>query len=134
MALPDVTRIALNKHYEGDLSDFTVEFVQGRLDEVVDKIESRWGGVVSARLASGALKQRLYEAVVCRVASRVLRNPEGYRSEQEGGYQYNLSAAVASGTLWFTDDDIRDLTGSGPNGATAVGTARVSRDRPGFVS
>jgi hypothetical protein len=134
MALPDVNRSVLAKHYEGDTSSFSNDFVQGRLDEAVDKIEARWGAVVSARLASGALKTRLYEAVVCRVATRVLRNPEGYRSEQEGGYQYNLSAAVASGTLWFTDDDARDLTGIGLNGGTVLGTASVSRLSPGFVS
>ena len=133
MALPDISVETLPKHYEGDLSDFTNEFVQGRLDEVVDKIESRFGPIVEARLASQQLKARLYEAIVCRVATRVYRNPEGYRSETEGGYQYNLSAAVASGTLWFTDDDIADLTGSNPKGTPMVGTVTVGQHRVGWV-
>lgn len=133
MALPDVPHAKLARHYEGDLSDFTDEFVQGRLDEVVDKIESRFGAIVEARLASQQLKTRLYEAVVCRLATRVYRNPEGFRSETEGGYQYNLSAAVASGTLWFTDDDIADLTGSNPKGTPMIRTVTVAQHRVGWV-
>lgn len=134
MALPDVDRNVLPDHYEGDLSQFSARFVQGRLNEVVDKIESRWGSLVEARLSSGALKTRLYEAIVCRLATRVYRNPEGYRSEQEGTYQYSLSAAVASGTIWFTDEDQIDLTGIDPKGAGVFGTATVGRHKPGFVS
>lgn len=133
MALPDVSKDVLPKHYEGDLSEFSGDFVQGRLDEVVDKIESRWGAQVAARLANGKLKKRLYEAIVCRVATRVFRNPEGYRREQEGTYSYDLSAAVASGTLWFTDEDVRDLTGNGPEGAPMVGTVGIGRHRPGWA-
>lgn len=134
MALPDVDKGVLPRHYEGDLSHFSAEYVQGRLDEVVDKIESRWGSIVQARLDSGKLKPRLYQAVVCRLATRVYRNPEGYRGETEGGYSYNLSAAVASGTIWFTADDEQDLTGINPNGPTVPGTASIGRHRPGFTS
>lgn len=134
MALPDVDRTVLSKHYEGDLSSLTNEYVQGRLDEVVDKIETRWGALVQARLDTGKLKLRLYEAIVCRLATRVYRNPEGYKSETEGTYQYDLSAAVASGTLWFTDDDTYDLTGIDPKGTgNAVGTIGIGRYRPGWV-
>jgi hypothetical protein len=133
MALPDVTLDVLPKHYEGDLSQFKDEFVQARLDEVVDKVENRYGSLVAGRLRSGRLKARLYEAVICRLATRVYRNPEGYRSETEGSYQYNLSAAVASGTIWFTDDDIHDLTGTSPKGSPIVGTVRVGRLDPGFA-
>ncbi|GAA2577339.1 hypothetical protein [Microbacterium binotii] len=130
MALPDVGADLLPQHYDGDLSQFTAEFVQARLNEVVDKIESRYGSHVEARLTSGKLKARLYEAIVCRVATRVYRNPEGFRSETEGSYQYNLSAAVASGTLWFTDDDIADLTGAPAKGIPMVGTVTIGRFAP----
>lgn len=134
MALPDVDASMLYRHYEGDLSLLSEEYVQARLNEVVDKIEARWGALVKARLDSGALKARLYEAIVCRLATRVFRNPEGYRSETEGQYSYNLSAAVASGTLWFTADDEYDLTGINPVGPSMVGTATIGRHSPGFVS
>ena len=126
MALPDVPDSVIPKHYEGDLSDFTDEFIQARLDEVVDKIEARWGTVVQQRLNNGKLKQRTYEAVVVRVASRLFRNPDGFESESEGQYDYKLRATVASGTLWFTDDDERDLTGIDPKATALPRTARLS--------
>lgn len=126
MALPDVPITVISKHYEGNLSDFTDDFVQARLDEVVDKIESRWGAVVQRRLSSGALKTRTYQAIVVRVAARLFRNPEGYESESEGQYDYRLRATVASGTLWFTDDDETDLTGVRPGATRIPGTVGLT--------
>ena len=35
--LPDVLALALTNHYEGDLSGYTSTYLQGRLNEVVDK-------------------------------------------------------------------------------------------------
>ncbi|MGO2188186.1 MAG: hypothetical protein ACTH4Y_08055 [Microbacterium gubbeenense] len=126
MALPDVPLKAIDKHYEGDPSDFTDDYLQGRLDSVVDKIENRWGSIVEARLSSGKLKERTYEEIVVRVAARVFRNPEGFKSEKEGQYDYEVSAAVASGTIWFTTDDERDLTGIDPNAQNIPRTAGLS--------
>lgn len=126
MALPDVPITVISKHYEGNLSDFTDDFVQARLDEVVDKIESRWGAAVQRRLSSGALKTRTYQAIVVRVAARLFRNPEGYESESEGQYDYRLRATVASGTLWFTDDDETDLTGVRPGATRIPGTVGLT--------
>ena len=129
--LPEVTHEDIPKFWYGDTSEFTPDYLNGKLGEVVDKIASRWGSVVARRLASGALTDRLYRGTVVRVASRVFSNPEGYKSEAEGGYNYELNAAVASGTIWFTDDDIADLTGEDPKSkGTMMGTITVSRHRP----
>jgi len=40
---------------------------------------------------------------------RVLRNPEGYKSESEDGYSYTLSALDASGNIWFPANDLDEL-------------------------
>lgn len=129
--LPEVTPDDIPKFWHGDTSEFTEEYLGGKLGEVVDKIASRWGALVARRLASGALTERLYKSTVVRVASRVFSNPEGFRSEAEGGYNYELNAAVASGTIWFTDEDITDLTGEDPKSkGTVMGTITVSRHRP----
>jgi hypothetical protein len=40
---------------------------------------------------------------------RVLRNPEGYRSESDGDYSYTLSVQVASGLLDILDGEWRLL-------------------------
>lgn len=132
--LPDVPVTDIAKHYNGDIGDFTQPFLEGKLGEVVDQINVRWGSLVRSRLDSGALPQRLYNAVVIRVAARVLSNPEGFRKENEGGYGYEINPAVGSGTLWFTDVDIEDLTGSNPKRPIGrVGTATIGRHRPGWV-
>lgn len=135
MPLPDVPAAKIANHSPADLTGLSAEFLQGKLNEVVDQITVRWGSLVEARLASGKLPQRLYEAVVVRVAARVFENVEGYKSEQEGQYQYERSAAVASGHLWFTEDDERDLTGTVTSRKShgPIGTVQTPRNRPGFA-
>ena len=133
-SLPDVHVTEIKKHYSGDIDDFEQPFLEGKLGEVVDQINVRWGTLVESRLNSGALPTRLYNAVVVRVAARVFENPEGYRKENEGGYGYEINPAVGSGTLWFTDTDIEDLTGQNPKRpAGRIGTATIGRHRTGWV-
>lgn len=135
MSLPDVGVDDIPKHYSGDLEDFTPDFLAGKLGEAVDMIHSRYGNIVERRLESGELTTRLYTGIVVRIASRVFANPEGFRKENEGGYGYEINAAVGSGTLWFTDDDILDLTGTHPKAdkrpGFKIGTASIGLHRPG---
>ena len=44
----------------------------------------------------------------------VVRTPEGYSSESEGGYSYGLRPVVSSGNLWLTQDDVEVLVGAQP--------------------
>lgn len=131
--LPDVKIEKIPSYYSGDTSGFTDAYLQGKLDEVVDQINVRWGDTVEARLASGKLPLRLYDAVVVRAAGRVFANEDGFKKENEGQYGYEVSALVASGYLWFTDIDEKDLTGKvsikKPMGK--IGTISVSRHIPG---
>lgn len=131
--LPDVKVHVIPNHYAGDTTQFTPEFLQGKLDEVVDQISTRWGSVVAARLASGKLPERLYRAVVVRVASRVFGNEDGFKKENEGQYGYEINPLVASGYLWFTDIDEKDLTGAvAPKKGGRVGTVTIGRHSPGW--
>lgn len=129
--LPDVNVDKIPNHYSGDTSEFTEDFLQGKLDEVVDQINVRWGSIVASRLRSGALPLRLYEAVVVRVAARVFGNEDGFKKENEGQYGYEVSPLVASGYLWFTDIDEKDLTGAvAPKKGGKIGTATIGRHIP----
>ncbi|WP_100813017.1 hypothetical protein [Microbacterium lacus] len=136
--LPDVAANTAPAHYAGDLEalGLTTPFVTGKLNEVVDLISVRWGSIVEERLRTGKLPTRLYKAVVWRVASRVFENVEGLKKETEGAYGYERSAAVASGTLWFTEDDERDLTGTVQlkKSGGRIGTATLHPHRPGFLA
>jgi hypothetical protein len=126
--LPDVSATLIPTHYSGDVSEFGDAFLQGKLNEVVDQINVRWGTIVESRLASGALPLRLYQAVVVRAAARVFSNEDGYKEEHEGQYGFQVDPLVASGYLWFTDIDEKDLTGTvgpkkhnGPIGTVTIG-------------
>lgn len=129
--LPEVTHADVPKFYAGDIDDLTTDFVDGKLGEVVDQITDRWGTLVKKRLASGRLTDRLYRATVVRIAGRVFANTDGFKKETGGQYGYEVNAAVASGTIWFTDDDIRDLTGTHPKQSNVIGTAKIGRHEPG---
>lgn len=132
--LPDVAVTEIPKYYSGDTADFDPQFLEGKLGEVVDQINVRWGSIVESRLASGALPLRLYNAVVVRAASRVFSNEDGFSEEHEGQYGFKVNALVASGYLWFTDIDERDLTGTvASKKGGRVGTATVRRHSPGWL-
>jgi hypothetical protein len=128
--LPDVTNDDVPNHWDGDLEDFTPEYINGKLREVVGIIRSRYGAAVRRRLANGDIDDFLFKAIVVRVASRVWANTDGFKRENAGQYGYEVNAAVASGTIWFTDDDEFDLTGVHPKKSNVIGTATIGRHHP----
>ncbi|WP_114589421.1 hypothetical protein [Microbacterium arborescens] len=131
--LPEVTHDEISKYWHGDVDDLSPDYLDGKLGEVVDIIASRYGAQVLERLRSGKLTDRLYRATVVRVAARVWANLDGFRKENEGTYGYEINPAVGSGTIWFTDGDIEDLTGRNPKAKGAegrIGTITVGRHRP----
>lgn len=121
--LPTMTVEELKDRSEIALDNFKEKYLENLIRQGIDRINTRWGARVAARLRSGVLPVELYKDVVARSVMRVVRNPEGYTSEQEGNYQYSLRAQVASGYLWFTDDDVIDLLGV--TGGQVLGTKRV---------
>lgn len=127
MALPAVTYATLAEEYEGDIEDFgfTRRWFERKLGAAVAKAESRWGSRIQERLDGGRLAEVTYQAVICEAVLRVARNTDGYRSEQEGNYQYEQDATVASGKLFFTDENEADLTGIHPRKSSRIGTATV---------
>ena len=126
--LPDVDIDEIPKYSNVDTSEFGEDYLEGKLGEVVDAIKVRWGSVVAARLASGKLPLRLYNAVVVRVAARVFGNEDGFKKENEGQYGYELNQLAASGYVWFSDIDERDLTGRvTPKKPGRAGTATLRR-------
>lgn len=52
---------------------------------------------------------RLVRRVERSAAARVLRNPDGYRQENEGGYGYQLDTRAASGFLLILDSEWDEL-------------------------
>lgn len=100
------------KRYEGDLGRFPKEFVETQISDAVDYADARWGSFIEGRLAAKVLTPGLYQRVIADAVLRVLRNPQGLASEGDGGYSYTTRATVASGNLWFTQDDVELLSGT----------------------
>jgi len=62
-------------------------------------------GMFDEKVATGAISREAVVMVQCNAVIRVLRNPEGFRSEQEGDYLYSRDAVMASGQLRLLPDE-----------------------------
>jgi hypothetical protein len=112
MALPEVVTDDVQARYEGDLlTEFSTIYISTQLQDAVDFVGNRWRALIESRLASGILTPNLYKRTIADAVLRVIRNPGGLASENEGGYGYATRPDVASGNLWFTDTDVETLTG-----------------------
>ncbi len=116
------------RYLEGNLGDqFTRQQVEMQILDAVDYTAGRWGTTLTTRISDGRLTANLYKRVIANAVLRVLRNPEGYTSESEGGYSYGLRSTVSSGDLWFTDDEVAIL--SGADQTVGPGTIGIGLDR-----
>ncbi|WP_159794463.1 Gp19/Gp15/Gp42 family protein [Puerhibacterium puerhi] len=116
----------LRDRAEGDvLAGYSDAYLMTKIGDAVAFIDDMVPAA-KRRLQSGQLSQRTYIKTVCDVVLRVLRDPEGYRSESDGTYSYTRSATVASGDMWLTNNDLTVLRGTT---TPVVGTIGLSADR-----
>lgn len=98
--------------YHLPIEDELRPLVETRLEDAEAKIRSR-----IPALDEMILQGRVSEATVIRVTAeaviRLVRNPDGYISETDGSYTYQLSYGSGSSELTITRDDWRDLGVSG---------------------
>lgn len=100
--------------YERDIPDDRSPYLLALIGEAVQVLASKVGDL--DQFPPATVKMLIIRAVM-----RVLRNPEGFTSESEGTYNYNLSQRVASGSIWFPDDEIGMLVPVG----VGVGSIRM---------
>jgi len=112
MASVTVSIDDVKARYEGDLGRFPEAFVKTQISDAVDYADARWGTFIEQRLTSKVITEGLYKRIISDAVLRVLRNPQGLASEGDGGYSYTTRATVASGNLWFTQDDVELLSGT----------------------
>jgi hypothetical protein len=85
--------------------------------KLISKAEVRLAAMVAARggdlavLAANPIKLALIQDVLENAVARVLRNPDGIRSESEGDYSYTLNSLDAAGNVWFPGDDVDAIFG-----------------------
>lgn len=113
VVLPTVPYKWVCDAYEGDSDELGREaYVESKIRHTTGKLVTRYGARIAARIASGALSEELYKDTVAEAVLRVVRNPEGFTTEQQGNYSYGLRASVASGYLMFTAENMLDLLGA----------------------
>ncbi len=96
---------------------------QAMLDDASSIVRRRVGDV-DARLVDPDYA-RLVAAVVVAMVLRVLRNPDGKRSETIDDYSYTRDQATASGALYLEDDAAALL---------AVSSSEAFTVRPSYVA
>src|SRR5690349_18981161 len=98
----------LEASYEGELDlENLDEWYQEKLDEAVRLLVRKVPTVV-ARMAAGSIDPDFVKDKVVGAVLRVLRDPEGIKSETEGNYSYDRNPIVASGNIWYTKDELAD--------------------------
>ncbi|AKF14184.1 head-to-tail adaptor [Mycobacterium phage Luchador] len=75
-----------------------------RLAQVERMIRRRITGLDAKVTASPTFKQDLID-IEADAVLRLVRNPEGYMSETDGAYTYQLSTDLQTGKLTITDDE-----------------------------
>jgi hypothetical protein len=80
-------------------------------------LEDAWNLILTHRPgAADRLTDPTYLALVkqvqCAMVLRVVKNPEGFLSEQQDDYQYRRDSAVSAGALYVSDAELA-LLGSG---------------------
>lgn len=64
-----------------------------------------------ADIAAGTVSMASLIAVLTAMVLRVLKNPDGKGEESIDDYRYKRDAAIASGALYVSDDELRLVTG-----------------------
>lgn len=99
---------------------------QQSVEAIIAKAEARLLARVPSipeRVESGELGTDLVRGVVEDIVIRLIRNPQGFSSEQAGDFSYRIDRLAASGVVQVTDDDVKDLL---PKGSVrSFGTVRL---------
>lgn len=81
-----------------DLDESESQIVTVRLNDVELLIRSRLPDL-DAKIADGALDEDVVKMVQADAILRLIKNPDGFRSETDGNYSYQIDERVASGRL-----------------------------------
>lgn len=105
------------------LSPDEVATAQARLDDAWELVLHRVPSV-EERLADGSLRSGLVIQVLCEMVLRVLRNPEGLRSETTSVDDYSHTrtrdTGLASGALSISDEEVALLMPAREAGAFTI--------------
>lgn len=105
----------------GDMTAAEEQLSKGLLRRASAMVRGRFPDL-AARMSAGTLDPMVVGGVVVNMVLRVLRNPDGLRSETVGPFTRSWDTATAAGLLVLSDDDLATLEPSddGEDGGTVV--------------
>ena len=121
----------LKLRFEGTLDESKTEWYQAQIDKAVRKLLAVCP-LVKQKVEDGVLDLEFVADKVMDAALRVVRNPEGYTSESEGGYSYGLSGSTGSGYLRYYPEELEELGCGMTQAEQTMGTFRL-RATPGWA-
>lgn len=95
--------------YDGTIGDDQIEYIERKLTSA-ELVVKAVAGDIGARIGSGATSFEAVKLVLCNMVIRVLRNPEGVRTQTVGPFSVSLDQAGSSAQLVITRED-RQLLG-----------------------
>jgi hypothetical protein len=92
------------------MSDAERDVEQAVLDDAWEAVLLPLRPTLPDLVAAGSLPERTVRFVLCSMVLRVLRNPDGKSEESIDDYRYRRDAAVSSGALYASPDELGMLT------------------------
>lgn len=114
MANPATTTDVVNRWRP--LSTQETTNAQTFLDDAWVMLKRRAAGLEDAMALDVDLTSEVVRVITTAVL-RVLKNPDGKRQESIDDYSWTRDQAVSAGLLYFTDEELGDLTPDGNSGA-----------------
>lgn len=106
--------------YHLPIEDELRPLVETRLEDAEAKIRTRIPAL-DELIRQGRVSRETVIRVTAEAVIRLVRNPDGYISETDGSYTYQLSYGSGSSELTITKEDWRDLGVSGGISVLHVG-------------
>lgn len=95
--------------YDGTITDDQIEYIERKLTSA-ELVVKAVAGDIGARIGSGATSFEAVKLVLCNMVIRLLRNPEGVRTQTVGPFSVSLDSGASSAQLVITRED-RQLLG-----------------------
>ena len=75
---------------------------------------------LEADITAGTVTEANVVRILSQMVLRVMKNPEGYRSQSIDDYSYTRDPAASAGWLYVTDEELADITPDGYKRAKSV--------------
>ena len=95
--------------YDGTIADDQIDYIDRKLTSAELVVRSVAGSIES-RIGSGQTSFEAVKLVLCNMVIRLLRNPEGVRTQTVGPFSVSLDQSSSSAQLVITKED-RQLLG-----------------------